>query len=64
MYTRDAKSLTFNGVWYVFGGDIGTTYIQDIEAFDPSGNITPSNWKTKSSLNPNKTKTEEIKYLI
>ena len=41
MYTRDAKSLTFDGVWYVFGGDIGTTYIQDIEAFDPSGNITP-----------------------
>ena len=58
MYTRDAKSLTFNGVWYVFGGDIGTTYIQDIEAFDPSGNITPQyledNFKFKSKRNKNR----------
>ena len=34
---RDAKSLVMDGVWYIFGGDIGKTYKSEIEAYDPKG---------------------------
>ena len=26
-----------DGVWYIFGGDIGKTYKSEIEAYDPKG---------------------------
>ena len=34
---RDAKSLVMDGVWYIFGGDIGKVYKSEIEAYDPKG---------------------------
>ena len=60
--------MTFNGVWYVFGGDIGTTYIQDIEAFDPAGNnilqLSELNENSISNLNGKKPKRLDIFWKI
>ena len=49
--TRDGSSLVINGIWHIFGGDVGKTFLSDVEAYDPKGILNVTGFCKKEMFN-------------